>query len=82
MSKKGNYFYFIITMYMFIISYMFSNNRCPCLTDDSEFELQSRYYITFGRTNSFGKGMNSIIPPNNALIVPQLLLYKDCIVIK
>ena len=29
---------------------------------ESEFELQSRYYIHF-RVNTFGKGMNSLILP-------------------
>ena len=28
----------------------------------SEFELQSRYYVHF-QTNTFGKGMNSLIFP-------------------
>ena len=47
------------------------NQRCPCGVMvkvmecgivESEFELQSRYYIHF-RTNNLGKGMNLLILP-------------------
>ena len=37
-------------------------NTRDCVTVVSEFELQSRYYIRF-RTNTLGKGMNSLILP-------------------
>ena len=48
-----------------------SRGRCPrgvmvkamdCGIVVSELELQSRYYVHF-RANTFGKGMNPLIPP-------------------
>ena len=45
----------------------------------SEFELQSRYYVHL-RTNTLGKGMNTINLPAVGEMVPLLFCYKCCIV--
>ena len=44
--------------------------------DESEFEFQSRYNVHF-RTNTLGKLINSLIPPDMDKIVPLLFFYKD-----
>ena len=42
----------------------------------SEFELKSRYYVHF-RTNTLGKGMNTLILQTMGLIVLPLFFFKD-----
>ena len=56
--------------------------RCPggvvvkvldCRIVESEFELQSRYYVHF-RTNTIGKGMNNPYSPSNGLNSTTIVL--------
>ena len=45
-----------------------------CGFEVCEFELLSYHYIQF-RTNTFGKGMNSLTPP--AMRILSVFFYKD-----
>ena len=57
-------------------------NVLDCGIKVSEFESQSRYKVPF-RTNTIGKGVNSLIPPPvMGEIVPLLFFYKDSFGIK
>ena len=47
----------------------------------SEFELPSLYFVNF-RTNTIGKGMNSIIHPAMGSIGSILFFNKDCFDVK
>ena len=51
-------------------------NVLECDIVVSKFELQLHYYVHF-RTNTFGKGMNPLIPLVMGLVVPLLFFYKD-----
>ena len=57
-------------------------NVLDCDIVINEFEFQSRYYVHF-RANTFGKGMNSLIPhPAIGKIISLLDSYKDAFGIK
>ena len=47
-----------------------------CEIEESEFELQSRYYVLF-RTNTLGKGMNPLILPAKGLNSATTIILLD-----
>ena len=73
-SWKTTPFEFIYLLLFFFNPHGVMAKVLECNLKISELELQSRYYICF-RTNTIGKGMNTLIPPSCRLYSITAVLH-------
>ena len=62
MDEHGSVYLYLFLTFSDVLLWGVFVKAMDCGIVESEFELQSRYYVHF-RTNTLGKGMNPLILP-------------------